>query len=199
MLLLICGLVVFLGVHAWPMAPRLRRRMSERLGSGGYMGLFSLMSLVGFGLILWGYGQTRALGAAANPVLYVPPYGLRHLAHLLMLPAVILMVAAYVPSRIRDAAQHPMLASIKLWAAAHLLVRGDLASVLLFGSFLAWAVLDRISVKKRNALGPLGARTGTARGDAIVVLVGLAAYAVIFVWAHHALIGVPLMRFSFAP
>lgn len=199
MFVLICGLVVFLGVHTWPMAPRLRRRLSERLGSGGYMALFSVMSIVGLAMIVWGYGQTRALGTAVNPVLYVPPDGLRHMAHLLMLPAVILMVAAYVPSRIRDRVQHPMLAAIKLWAAAHLLVRGDLASVLLFGCFLAWAVADRISVGKRGALGPLGVRTGTARGDVVVGLVGLAAYALIFVWGHYAVIGVPLLRVSVAP
>jgi uncharacterized membrane protein len=198
MLVLVCGLVVFLGVHAWPMAPRLRERLSARLGPSGYLTLYSTLSVAGLGRIGWGYAQTRALGAGANPVLWSPPYGLRHLAFALMVPAVLLMVAAYVPSRIRDVAKHPMLASIKLWATAHLLVRGDLASVLLFASFLVWAVADRISVKQRAARGPLGDRVGTARGDAFVVGVGLAVYAAVVLYGHHALIGVPLVNVSFA-
>ena len=111
-----------------------------------------------------------------------------------MLPAMILLVAAYVPSRIRSAVGHPMLAAIKIWALAHLLANGDLASLVLFGSFLVWVVVDRISVKRRGALGPLGSATSTSPiNDLIVVGVGLALYAVMLVWGHRWLIGVPLL------
>jgi uncharacterized membrane protein len=150
-----------------------------------------------------GYGMASRAPASINPQLWVPPTWTRHVAYLLMLPAMILIVAAYVPSRIRDRARHPMLAAIKFWAFAHLLVRGDLAGVLLFGAFLAWAVVDRISVKRREAagapaLGPLGARTGTAQGDMIAIIVGLAVYAFMMIAGHAWLIGVPLTRFAFA-
>ena len=117
----------------------------------------------------------------------------------LMLVAFILLAAAYIPSRIRTAVKHPMLAAVKLWAFAHLLVRGDLASLLLFGSFLAYGVFDRISVKKRHALGPLGAAQGGLKGDIVVVAVGTVAYLLMLLFGHAYLIGVPLMRMSFAP
>ncbi len=99
-----------------------------------------------------------------NPEIYTPPIWLRHITLLLMWPSMILLVAAKVPSRIRTMAKHPMLVGIKLWAFAHLLANGDLASLILFGSFLAWAVVDRISVKRRAALGPLGTRRAGSRG-----------------------------------
>jgi uncharacterized membrane protein len=98
-----------------------------------------------------------------------------------------------VPSRIRTAAKHPMLAAIKLWAVSHLLVRGDLASIVLFGSLLAWAVYDRISVKRRGALGPLGAKAGTLTGDMVVLAGGVAAYVFFLTIGHYRLIGVPLI------
>jgi uncharacterized membrane protein len=194
LVILLCGLGMFLGVHAWPMVPASRERIVGRLGLNGYKLLFTLFSVLGLVFIVIGYGATRG----AWPVWY-PPTWTKHVAFTLMLPAMILLVAAYVPSRIRDVAKHPMLAAVKLWALAHLLVRGDVASILLFGSFLAWAIADRISVKRRGALGPLGARTGTWRGDAIVLAVGIGVYLFMLMGGHYLLVGVGLISFSFAP
>ena len=187
MTLLILGLILFLGVHLVPVATGLRERLVTALGQGGYMGLFSLISLAGLILIVWGFGQRPFIA------LWDPPGWTRHVAFLLMLPALILLAAAYIPSRIRTAAKHPMLAAIKLWALAHLLANGDLGSLLLFGGFLAFGVIDRISVKRRSALGPLGERQGGLGGDLAAIGVGLAAYAFMLFWGHEHLIGVPLL------
>ena len=195
---LIAGLIVFHGIHLLPTATSMRQRLRDTVGQGGYMLLFSAVSAVGLYLIVTGYGDARMLGRA-NPQLWSPPTWTRHIVFLLMALSFVLLAAAYIPSRIRTAVKHPMLAAVKIWAFAHLLVRGDLASVLLFGSFLAYGVYDRISVKKRAALGPLGTATGKSINDVYVVLLGLGAYALVLVWGHQVLIGVPLLRFSFAP
>lgn len=189
MTLLILGLVLFLGIHMVPMAQGLRRGLQSATSPTLYQGLFALLSAAGLVLIVMGYGQMQGQGRL-NPEIYSPPIWLKHVTLLLMWLSMILLVAAYVPSRIRTAVKHPMLASIKLWAFSHLLANGDLASLLLFGSFLAWAVLDRISVKKRAALGPLGAKTGGISGDLIAVVGGTVAYVVLLLWAHKWLIGV---------
>lgn len=190
MLLLVLGLVLFFAIHLVPTQPELRRGFVARFGEGAYKGAFSLVSFAGLMLIVYGYHKLQVM-PGKNPDLWYPPVWTRHVAATLMMPAIVLLVAAYVPSRIRDAAKHPMLLSIKLWALAHLLSNGDLASVLLFGSFLAWAVFDRISVRRRSALGPLGARTGGPLfNDLLVVGAGLAAYAVFALWGHKLLIGV---------
>lgn len=199
MTLLVAGLILFYAIHLVPTRPALRQSMVGSLGEGGYKGVFTVVSLIGFVLIVYGYGQAKIAPSSVNPQLWVPPTWTRHVAYLLMLFAFILIVAAYVPSRIRDKAKHPMLAAIKVWALAHLLVRGDLAGVALFGSFLAWAVYDRISVKHRaNARGPLGNAPGTARGDVIVVVAGLALYAFTIVIGHAWLIGKPLLNVAMA-
>jgi uncharacterized membrane protein len=192
MLLLVVGLLIFFLIHLVPTSPELRRGLVERFGEGTFKIVFSVVSLVGFALIVYGYGKLH-LTPGKNPVLFTPPHGLRHLTMLLMWPAFILLVAAYIPSRIRTMAKHPMLVAVKLWALAHLLVRGDLASLVLFGSFLAWAVYDRISVKKRLAMGPLGGREGGLGGDIAVVVVGTALYVGMLLWGHPRLIGVPLV------
>jgi len=189
MTLLILGLALFFATHAVPMAPALRERARTVVSARAYQLLFSLLSAFSLILIIVGYGQTRG-EARLNPELWTPPAELRHGTLLLMLPAMVLLVAAYVPSRIRTAVQHPMLAAIILWAAAHLLAKGDLASVLLFGSFLLWAGIDRVSVGRRNALGPLGSRTGDLSGDIVAVVVGLAIYLILVFWGHRWLIGV---------
>lgn len=200
MTLLIAGLLLFLAIHFVPTRPALRNGMIGSLGEGGYKGLFSVVSLIGLVLIVYGYGQARIAPSSVNPQLWVSPAWTRHVSYLLMLISFILLVAAYVPSRIRDRAKHPMVAAVKIWAFSHLLVRGDLAGVLLFGSFLAWAVYDRISLKHRaNGRGPLGNAPGTARGDVIAVVVGLALYGFMVVIGHAWLIGKPLLRLSFAP
>jgi uncharacterized membrane protein len=198
MLLLVLGLALFTVTHLVPAAPAMRSVLRDRMGTSAYLLVFSILSLVSLILIGQGYSETRTLGRA-NPQLWVPPAYMKHVAMTLMLPAFVLLSAAYVPSRIRTAVKHPMLAAIKLWALAHLLVRGDLASVLLFGSMLAYGVYDRISVKKRGALGPLGAAQGTARGDMIAIAIGLTAYAAMLFWGHGALIGVALVRTGLIP
>ena len=192
MLTLFAGLVLFFIAHLVPTIPSARAKLIAQVGTGGYKGLFSILSLAGLLLIVFGYGQIRFDGTI-NPAIWTPPTWTRHIAFTLMLPAMILLVAAYVPSRIRTAVKHPLLAAIKIWALAHLIANGDLASMLLFGSFLAYGVYDRISVKTRDAPGPLGARTGSAINDVIVVAAGLGLYAVMLVWGHYWLIGVPLI------
>jgi uncharacterized membrane protein len=198
MLPLILGIVVFFAVHLVPTSPGLRNGLAERFGEGPYKAAFSLISLAGFALIVAGYHKLQLM-PGKNPVLWTPPELMRHFAALLMLPSMILLAAAYIPSRIRTGARHPMLAAVKLWALAHLLVNGDLGAVLLFGSFLAYAIYDRISVKERAAAGPLGARTGGLAGDLAAIGIGIALYLFMLLMGHGLLIGVPILNPSFAP
>ncbi|GAA0782710.1 NnrU family protein [Roseibium denhamense] len=164
--------------------------MQQKLGEIGYKVAYSLVSLAGVVLIAKGYGTAYEARAIQ---IYTPPVWLSHLTLLFMIPAFIFFVAAYVPCRIKKALKHPMLVAVKLWAFSHLLANGDLASLLLFGSFLAWAVVDRISVKKRGLAGGLPDDVVPVRfGDAIVILIGLAAYALFAFKLHPWLIGVPV-------
>ena len=191
MMLLIVGLAIFLGLHLLPTVPDVRDGLRDRLGAGTYKAAFSVLSLIGFAVIIFGYHKMQLHLGGKNPILWNPPVWTRHIALLLMLPAMILLVAANVPSRIRTVVKHPMLLAIKLWALAHLLANGDLASLVLFGSFLAYAIYDRISVKKRGALGPLGNKQPSSpMNDVIVVGVGLALYALMIMGLHQWLIGV---------
>lgn len=187
MIVLVLGLVIFLGVHLVPTSVAGRSGLVGRLGENGYKIGFSVASLIGFVMLVWGMGLAR--GSASDPQLWHPPVWTRHLAFALMLPAFILLVAAYVPSRIRDMAKHPMLAAVKIWALAHLLSNGDLAGLLLFGGFLAWAVADRISMKQRVQRPLPGAPAGRFN-DLIAVLAGLALYALFITVGHRWLIGV---------
>jgi uncharacterized membrane protein len=185
--LLIAGLVLFLGVHSVAIvAPSFRTRTIQRMGEGAWKGLYALISLAGFVLICYGFGLARQ----APVVLYSPPTWLRHLALLAMLPVFPLLIAAYLPGRIKTAAKHPMLAAVKFWAFAHLLANGSLADVLLFGGFLAWAVVDRISVKRRATPQVLRTAPPGPWNDAIAVVLGLAVYALLIGWAHVRLFGV---------
>lgn len=195
MLPLILGLLLFFAIHLVPTSPSLRDGLVERFGASAYKIGFSVLSLVGFVLIVLGYHKLQLM-PGKNPVLWDPPTWTRHIAFLLMVPAMILLVATFVPSRIRTAAKHPMLAAIKFWALAHLLVNGDLGSLVLFGSFLAFAVYDRISVEHRAAVGPALVSPGPFN-DVVIVVVGLVLFAFMLVWGHGALIGVPIV--SFAP
>lgn len=188
---LILGLVIFFGAHLFT-AFRSRapgKDIKARLGYGPYMGLYSLVSAIGLGLIIWGFGAARPA-----PVLYVPPAGLAHLNLALMLPALILLAAAYLPTgRIKKAVKHPMLAAVKIWALGHLLANGELNSVLLFGSFLAYGVIDRIAVKKRGDLGPGPDAPVSAMGDLAAIVIGAGAYAAILLWLHPILFGMPAL------
>src|SRR3982074_1575165 len=151
LLVMILGLVVFLGVHTLPAAPELRARLIASSGEGGYKVGYALVSGLGLVLIVWGFAHYRATGWID---VWYPPKAFKHITVALMLPAVILVVAAYIRGRIYPAVMHPMVAGVKLWAAAHLLAKGDLGSIVLFGSFLGWAVFDRISLKRRADAGP---------------------------------------------
>lgn len=188
---LILGLIIFFGAHLFSTfrsrAPG--RDIKAKLGYGPFMGLYSLVSIAGFVLIVWGYGAARPA-----PILYSPPAGLAHLNLALMLPAMILLVAAYMPTgRIKKAVKHPMLAAVKIWALGHLLANGELNSVLLFGSFLAYGVIDRIALKKRGDIGPGPDAPVSAVGDIGAVVIGAGVYAAILLWLHPILFGMPAL------
>jgi len=186
MAVLIAGLVVFLGVHSIAIfSPDARARALQHWGEGPWKAGYGLISLVGFALVIYGFGLARQ----APVVLYTPPLWMRHAAVLFMLPVFPLLLAAYLPGRIKAAMKHPMLAAVKFWAFSHLLANGTLADVLLFGGFLAWAVMDRISLKRRSQ----AIRTAPPGrfNDFIAIVLGLALYVVFIGWAHVRLFGVP--------
>jgi len=189
MLVLVAGLIVFLGIHSVSIvAPAWRAGVVARMGERPWKGIYSIASGVGLALLIVGYGIARH----SPVVLYTPPAVLRHLALLVMVPVFPLLVATYLPGRIKTAARHPTLLAVKLWAVAHLLANGTLADVLLFGGFLVWAVADRISVKRRTPAEAHAVPAAPPRpmNDAIVVVVGLLIYAVFLFWGHRWLIGV---------
>ena len=192
MLLLILGLLVFFVIHLVPTSPGLRQGLIERFGENAYKIGVSVLATLGLFLIVYGYHKLQ-INPGKNPVLWDPPSWTRHIAFLLMVPAFILLAAFLIPSRIRTAAKHPMLGAIKFWALAHLLTNGDLGALVLFGSFLAYAVYDRISVKHRAAPSPLAGGPAGPINDVLVVGVGLALYGLMLYWGHGALIGVPLV------
>ncbi|KMO28683.1 NnrU family protein [Methylobacterium aquaticum] len=190
MLLLIAGLVLFLGTHAFTMARGPRAALIARVGEGPYKIGYSAVALLGLVLLGYGYGQYRAHGYTD---LWSPPVWTRHLALLLVLLAFISFAAAYLPGRIKAKAKHPMLLGVKIWATAHLLANGDLGSIILFGAILAWAVMARISAKRRDEVTSHG---GTAvasagwRNDALAVVIGVAVWFVFARVLHPWLIGV---------
>ena len=192
MIWLLLGLLIFFGIHFVPILTSLRAQLVSSIGAMGYQAFFSIVSLVGFALVVIGYGEMQTAGSA-NPQIWLPPTWIKHVVFLLMLPVFVFLIAAYVPSNIRDRIGHPMLVAIKIWALAHLLANGDLASIILFGSFLAYAVIDRISVKSRVSRGPLGERKGTIAGDVVAVVGGLGVYLLFMFWAHEQLIGIALI------
>jgi uncharacterized membrane protein len=186
---MILGLVLFLGVHTLPAHRELRAQLIASLGEGGYKIGYVLVSLLGLVLIVWGFAHYRATGWID---IWHPPRALKHITVALMLPAVILVVAAFIRGRIYTALKHPMLAGVKLWAAAHLLANGDLGSIILFGSFLGWAVFDRISLKHRADAGAPPIPVGGPVNDLIAVGVGITAYLALAFAFHPVVIGVPV-------
>jgi len=186
--LLLVGLVIFIGAHVFVSLRHSRSDLISRIGEGPYKAVFSLVSLVGLGLIVYGFGRYRADGLI--PV-WSPPSFLRPITEFLMWPAFILVIAAYVPGTIKTTLTHPMLAGVKLWAFAHLLVNGDLGGIILFGSILGWAVYDRITLKRRVDAGGPRIPVGGLKNDLLAVVVGTLIYlAVGFVF--HPLAGVPV-------
>lgn len=188
--ILILGLAVFLATHVFVSFREARASVIEWLGLPLYRGLFAIVSLAGLALIIWGYAQYRAYDLIQ---LWSPPAFMRHITVGLVLFAAIFVVAAFVPSHIRTRLKHPMLAAVKTWALAHLLSNGDLGSILLFGTFLAWGVYARIAAKRR---GDIGAAAKAApdgwTNDIIVVVLGAAVFLALGFWFHPYVIGVPV-------
>lgn len=185
--ILITGLVLFLGVHSVRIAaPQFRDQRVEAMGAGAWRGIYSLISAVGLLLVVIGFARSQPLAT----VIFVPPFWMVHVTVLLMAFSFISMAVYAVPAgRLKPALKHPMLVSVKLWALAHLLSNGDVASLILFLSFLAWAVVDRISARRRGAAV---AEPGPVHNDVIAVLAGLAVW-LLFIWKlHEWLIGVPV-------
>jgi uncharacterized membrane protein len=188
MSMLILGLVLFLGMHSVRIvADGARSAFIARHGAGPWKGLYTLVSLVGFGLIIWGYGQARQ-----DPVvLWASPLWARHLVGLLMLPAMVLLVAAQVPGNgIKARVHHPQVLAVKTWALAHLLANNTLADLLLFGGFLLWAVLDFRSARQRDRAAGTVYPPGQPARTAGVVVAGLALWAVFAFGAHQWLFGI---------
>ena len=192
MALLIIGLLLLLGTHSVPMSPSLKAALIARLGERPFKIAFWTLSGVGLVLIVIGYGHFR--GSPQDVLLWSPPTWSRDLAYVVMLPALILFVAAFSPTHIRQlVGGHPLLFSVILWAVTHLIGNGHLAGLLLFGGFLVWALVDLVSAFQRNVVGPFGDRPSTLTGDVIAVVVGCAAYALMLTGAHRLITGVPLV------
>ncbi|MFO1108866.1 MAG: NnrU family protein [Bradyrhizobium sp.] len=189
LLVMIAGLLVFMGAHTLTTQRELRARIIASTGEGTYKILYSLASALGLALIVWGFARYRSDGMIN---VWQPPVAMKHITAALMLPAVILVAASYIRGRIYATLKHPMLAGVKLWAAAHLLANGDLGSIILFGSFLAWAVFDRISLKRRTDAGGPPIPVGGTTNDVIAVAVGVVAYLALGFAFHPAVIGVPV-------
>ncbi len=185
---LILGLAIFLATHLFVTRREARAAAIARLGKPVYHGLFGLVSVIALAMIVWGFAEYRAHGWID---IWQPPAFMRHITVLLMLFSVILLTAVFIPSHIKARAKYPALAAVKLWAFGHLLSNGDLGSILMFGTFLAWAVLARISAKKRtDEVMPVAPAGWT--NDLIVVAVGIAIYLALGYVFHPVVIGVPV-------
>ncbi len=188
MAMMILGLVVFLGMHSTRIAADgWRTDTMERLGTGRWKALYALVSGVGLVLVVWGFSMARQ-----QPVqLWAPPFFMRHVAWLLTLGAFVLLAAAYVPgNRIKTRLHHPMVLGVMLWAVAHLLAIGNLANVVLFGSFLVWAALSCRAARSRDRVAHTPYPPGTAYATVLTVLAGAMAWAGVAFWAHGLLIGI---------
>ncbi|MFG1397730.1 NnrU family protein [Roseixanthobacter pseudopolyaromaticivorans] len=188
MYMMLFGLVLLLGGHVLVSLRGMRAQLIARLGEGQYKGFFSLVAVSGLLLTAYGFALWRAAGSAP---IWDPPLFMRHITMLLMLFAAIAGVAAYVPSHIKAKLKHPLLVAVKVWALAHLLANGDIASMVLFGSVLAWAVYDRISLKRRG--DPLPVAPQGYRGDMLAVAGGLVVYLLLAFVFHPYVVGVPVM------
>lgn len=189
MLMLVIGIAVFFCIHAVTMNRPLRASLIERLGEGPYKGLYSLVSIAGFAMLVWGFVLYRQGGYIP---LWEPPAGMRHATMALMLPALIALAAFMLPAgRIKSMLRHPMLVAIKLWALGHLLSNGDLGSLLVFGSFLVFAVVDRISLKRRG--GAQAAPVGWNLYDGAALGIGVVLYFALVYFLHAVLFGVPVL------
>ena len=184
----ILGLIVLLGVHVFVTMRDRRVALVSRIGEWPYRGLFSLASIVGILLIAYGFAAYRAAGMIT---VWNPPSWTRHIVELLMWPASIMVAAAYIPGNIKRVLKHPMLAGVKTWAFAHLCANGDLGGMILFGSVLAWAVYDRITLKHRTDPGGPPIPIGGTRNDIIAIVVGTIIYLALGFVFHPVVVGVP--------
>jgi uncharacterized membrane protein len=185
---LILGLIIFLGAHSVRIfAEDWRTRTIARVGHNTWKGVYSLVSIAGFVLLVWGYGQARATAG----VLYQAPHFLYHVTSLLTLVSFVLWAAVYVPgNHIKAAVGHPMVAGVKVWAFAHLLSNGGVADVVLFGAFLAWSIPDYVAARKRDRAAGTRYPAGTAARTGVSVVAGVGAWVVFGLWLHGWLIGV---------
>jgi uncharacterized membrane protein len=188
MIVLVLGLVLFLGVHSVRIvADDWRGAQLARRGEAAWKGAYSLLSLAGLALVVVGYGLSRT----APIELWTPPTWTRHVAALLTIPAFVLLAAAYVPgTRIKAAVGHPMVLGVKVWAFAHLIANGRLADLALFGAFLVWAIVLYAASRRRDRNAGVRREAGPASRDAIAVALGLVAWAAFAFWLHGPLIGV---------
>ena len=184
----ILGLIVFLGAHVFVSMRNERAALISRIGRGPYLGLFALVSIVGLVLIGFGFARYRAEGLI--PVWY-PPAWTRQIVVAAMWPASIAVVAAYIPGDIKRVLKHPMLVGVKIWAVAHLCANGDLGGMILFGAVLAWAVYDRITLKRRSDPGAPPIPLGGRRNDIIAIVVGTILYLALGFVFHPIVIGLP--------
>lgn len=188
MTILILGLVIFLGTHSIRIfADDWRAALRKRTGDGAWKLGYSLASAIGLGLIIWGFGMARH----EQIVVWTPPAAMRHVAALLTLISFVLLAAAYLPRNgIKARLHHPMILGVKVWAFAHLLANGGLADLILFGSFLVWAILSFTAARRRDRATNAQYAAGTASGTIAVVVVGTAAWVLFAFWLHGLLIGV---------
>jgi len=184
----ILGLVIFLGAHVFVTMRDRRAVLVSRIGEWPYRGLFSLVSIAGILLIAYGFAVYRAAGMIT---VWSPPAWTRHIVVALMWPASILVAAAYIPGNIKRVLKHPLLVAVKTWAFAHLCANGDLGGIILFGSVLAWAVYDRITLKHRTDPGAPPIPIGGTRNDIIAIVVGTIIYLALGFVFHPIVVGVP--------
>jgi uncharacterized membrane protein len=184
----ILGLIIFLGAHVFVSFRDRRDKLAARIGEGPYKGLFSLVSIVG--IVLIGYGFAWYRDAGLIPI-WSPPAWTRQIVVVLMWPASILVAAAYIPGNIKRRVKHPLLAGVKTWAFAHLCANGDLGGMILFGSVLAWAVYDRITLKRRSDPGAPPIAIGGVTNDLIAIIVGTVIYLALGFVFHPVVIGLP--------
>ncbi len=188
LLVLVLGLALFLGSHSLRIvAEPWRTAQIARLGEKPWKLVFTVVSLVSFAMIIWGYAEARMTPV----VIWTPPFGMRHLAAALTFPAFILLVAAYVPgNKIKSVVGHPMVAGTKLWALSHLLSNGNLGDVLLFGGFLLWSITDFASARRRDRAAGRSYPAGPASRTVITVVIGVVAWLAFARFLHAPLIGV---------
>jgi uncharacterized membrane protein len=189
----IIGLAIFLGPHVFVTMRNERASLVARIGEWPYRGLFSLVSIAGIVIIAYGFASYRAAGTI---MVWNPPAWTRHIVVVLMWPASIMVAAAYIPGNIQRVLKHPMLVGVKTWAFAHLCANGDLGGIILFGSVLAWAVYDRITLKHRADPGAPPIPVGGGKNDMIAIVAGTIIYLALGFVFHPVVIGVPAFATS---